>query len=147
MAYKKTYNPCDDCPHSFSKNNQESEMCKICEFKELLNQTVSENWLKLPCKIGDTMYKICTVNSRIKMGQMWDGKIVEKNCDRCGYRNCYCYDIGLREHNCDTMIDIVVPRTLTSLESIVRIMPYVGTIWFSTPEEAESKIKEKRKTK
>ena len=82
MAYKKTYNPCDDCPHSFSKNNQESEMCKICEFKELLNQTVSENWLKLPCKIGDTMYKICTVNSRIKMGQMWDGKIVEKNCDR-----------------------------------------------------------------
>lgn len=38
MAYKKTYNPCDDCPHSFSKNNQESNTCKICEFKELLDK-------------------------------------------------------------------------------------------------------------
>ena len=38
MAYKKTYNPCDDCPYSFSKNNQESNTCKICEFKELLDK-------------------------------------------------------------------------------------------------------------
>ena len=32
MTYKKTYSPCDECPHSYSKNNQESNMCKICEF-------------------------------------------------------------------------------------------------------------------
>ena len=38
MAYKNTYNPCDDCPYSFSKNNQESSMCKVCEFKQLLNK-------------------------------------------------------------------------------------------------------------
>ena len=38
MAYKKTYNPCDDCQYSFSKNNQESNTCKICEFKKLLDK-------------------------------------------------------------------------------------------------------------
>ena len=38
MVYKKTYNPCDECPYSFSKNNQESNMCKICEFKELIDR-------------------------------------------------------------------------------------------------------------
>lgn len=37
--YKRTYNPCDDCPYSYSKNNQDSGMCKICEFKELLDTT------------------------------------------------------------------------------------------------------------
>lgn len=35
--YAKTYNPCDDCQHSFSKNNQESYVCKICEFKQALD--------------------------------------------------------------------------------------------------------------
>lgn len=37
MTYSKTYSPCDDCPHSFSKNNQESNVCKICEFKQALD--------------------------------------------------------------------------------------------------------------
>lgn len=37
MAYTKTYNPCDDCQYSFTKNNQESGMCNICEFKGLID--------------------------------------------------------------------------------------------------------------
>ena len=36
--YKRTYNPCDDCLHSFTKNNQESGVCEICEFKQSLDQ-------------------------------------------------------------------------------------------------------------
>ena len=40
--YKRTYNPCDDCPYSYSKNNQDSGMCKICEFKELLDSTTAD---------------------------------------------------------------------------------------------------------
>ena len=36
LTYAKTYNPCDDCLHSFTKNNQESNECKICEFKQSL---------------------------------------------------------------------------------------------------------------
>ncbi len=93
-----------------------------------------------PCKVGDTMYKVCTVNSRIKMGQLWDGKVVETNCDRCGYRNCSCYDIGLRKHDPDTMIDVIVPKKIYSAEFLIRIMPYVGTIWFNTEEEAEKAL-------
>ena len=42
MAYPKSYNPCDDCPYSFSKNNQESNMCKICEFKQLLDKPTAD---------------------------------------------------------------------------------------------------------
>ena len=41
---KQTYNPCDDCQYSYSKNNQESGMCKICEFPYFRDrkQTVGE---------------------------------------------------------------------------------------------------------
>lgn len=39
---KQTYNPCDDCPHSYSKNAQESGMCKICEFIYFRDRKQSE---------------------------------------------------------------------------------------------------------
>ena len=50
MAYPKTYNPCDDCPYSFSKNNQESNMCKICEFKQLLDKPTADVVEVVRCK-------------------------------------------------------------------------------------------------
>ena len=34
----QTYNPCDDCDYSYSKNNQEMSECKICEFKLYLKR-------------------------------------------------------------------------------------------------------------
>lgn len=42
MSYEQIYNPCDECEYSYSKNNQETNVCKICEFKALLKQK-SEN--------------------------------------------------------------------------------------------------------
>lgn len=33
---KKIFNPCDECEYSYSKQNQDSGMCKICEFKKML---------------------------------------------------------------------------------------------------------------
>lgn len=50
MAYKKTYNPCDDCQYSFSKNNQESDMCKICEFRQLLDKPTADVVEVVRCK-------------------------------------------------------------------------------------------------
>ena len=97
-------------------------------------------FVELPCEVGQMMWKLCTVNSRIKIGQMWDGIIVKNNCDRCGYRNCSCYDIGLMRHECDTMIDIVVQKEIRSIEFALKIKPYVGTIWFHSKEEAEKAI-------
>ena len=38
-AFMETYNPCDECDYSYSKNNQDMGMCKICEFKQLLEES------------------------------------------------------------------------------------------------------------
>lgn len=105
---------------------------------------IDDGWIRPPCKVGDTVYKLCSVNSNIKMGQMWDGKIVKSNCDRCGYRNCSCYDIGLRELDNPHFINVVEDRTIYNLEFLVKIMPYFGTIYFTTKEQAEQKLKETR---
>ena len=75
----KSFNPCDECDYAFHKQNQESGMCKICEFKQLQEsqidaielckihialdrlkeyQQLEEQGLllKLPCKVGDTVW-------------------------------------------------------------------------------------------
>ena len=38
--FKRTYNPCDECPYGIEKRDGSGNdsMCKICEFKELLNR-------------------------------------------------------------------------------------------------------------
>ena len=43
---KRTYNPCDDCQYSYSKNNQENEICKICEFTYFKDRKQSE-WISV----------------------------------------------------------------------------------------------------
>lgn len=45
---KQSFNPCDECDYSYSKNNQESRMCNICEF--------AKQSPFFPMKIGDTVY-------------------------------------------------------------------------------------------
>ena len=97
-----------------------------------------------PCKVGDKMYKLCSVNSSIKFGDRWAGRTVETNCDRCGYRNCSCYNIGLRERDNELFIDVIEEKTIGSLEFLVKIMPYVGTVWFNSKVEAEKALAEKR---
>lgn len=56
--YKKTYNPCDECKYSFSKQNEISGMCKICEFKNYIQADGPGAFARLPCKIGDTVWGI-----------------------------------------------------------------------------------------
>ena len=53
---KKTYNPCDDCQYSYSKQNQESNTCRICEFKKILDAEEQGLLLRLPCKVGDVLW-------------------------------------------------------------------------------------------
>lgn len=52
------YNPCDDCLYGYSKQNQKSSMCKICEFEEYCNLEKQGLLLRLPCKVGDEMWAI-----------------------------------------------------------------------------------------
>ena len=124
-----------------AKKNTKGANCVLERELLLVDYLIENGVVVLPCKVGDKMYKLCIVNSRIKTGQMWDGRIVKRNCDRCGYRNCGCYDIGLRNHECETMIDVVEEITITSLDFLVKILPYVDKIWFKTKEEAEQKLK------
>ena len=44
--------------YGYSKQNQESSMCRICEFEEYCNLEKQGLLLRLPCKIGDTVYYI-----------------------------------------------------------------------------------------
>ena len=80
MAHKKTYNPCDDCTYSYSKNSQESGMCKICEleyFKDRLldvrDACKQSEWIsveeRLPEKSG--YYLICQKSS------LWCEEIIQ----------------------------------------------------------------------
>ena len=39
---KYTYNPCDDCKYSFSYNNQECPICKMCELKYFSAEYVAQ---------------------------------------------------------------------------------------------------------
>lgn len=57
---KQTFNPCDECEYSYSKQNQESGMCKICEFKKILNLERKGKLLELPVAVGDTVYAYCS---------------------------------------------------------------------------------------
>lgn len=53
-----TFNPCDECIYSYSKNNQEMSTCKFCEFRKYLDLEEQGRLIELPCAVGDTVYKI-----------------------------------------------------------------------------------------
>lgn len=70
MKHVKTHNPCDDCEHSFSKNNQQSDICKRCEFKRLQaeNENLRDSLVKKRFK--DEMFEMT-------LKEYTDGKIKE----------------------------------------------------------------------
>lgn len=63
---KQSFNPCDECGYSFTKQNRESAMCKICEFKRVLDLEKQGKLLKLPCAVGDTVYEVQDLRKRIQ---------------------------------------------------------------------------------
>ena len=73
---KQTYNPCDDCRYSYSKNNQESGMCKICEFPYFRDRKQSEGaWITHHCTNGGTSPRGRTIIYKTY------------TCDACGTSN------------------------------------------------------------
>lgn len=78
----KTYNPCDDCRYSYSRNSQESEMCEICEFtyfKELVPE--AGHWVAKPELIRSLFARnhYCSVCK-------YEPTEVSKFCPSCGAR-------------------------------------------------------------
>lgn len=80
---KQTYNPCDDCQYSYSRNGQESGMCKICEFAYFRDLKPSEaEWIE--------RYKV--------VSYLDDDVEVFYECSRCSGNCCgtphYCPNCG-----------------------------------------------------
>ena len=64
MANNETYNPCDDCQYSFSKNNQESNICKICEFRQLLDKPTADVVEVVHCRDCKHLYELSAIDRR-----------------------------------------------------------------------------------
>ena len=77
----QTFNPCDECDYRFSKWNQESRMCEICEFKKLLEEkSLQENERK-----GRMRLKSCKTPKEIVMDMIAECNyvlIVQRNLKR-----------------------------------------------------------------
>lgn len=95
--------------------------------------------LHLPCALGETVYKICPQAKHVQFGMMRNGKIVTSNCERCPWRNCNCEAIGFQRD--ETFEHIVMPMVVTNLEWLIRTMPYFGSIYFLSEEEAQTHLK------
>ena len=136
---QQAYQKCKSTPHcskcSYVRKDGE------CFPTLIADHLIANGVIVPPVKVGDKVYKVCTVNSRIKFGDMWDGKVVKSNCDRCAYRCAYCAHIGLRKHEHELMVDVIVEKEVYSLVFLAEIMPYFGKIWFSSKEEAEEVLK------
>lgn len=145
----KSFNPCNECGYSISKQNQASKMCGICEFKKALqnvktlsgmyeklnDKEVSEyhmleeykglekqgKLLKLPCKFGDNVFVA------MKSG---------------GYAQAEVKDFAYF-HTCGFCI-VAVSDKFGKCN-----IPFseFGKTFFRTPEEAEAALKELERTR
>lgn len=89
----------------------------------------------LPCKVGDTVYKLCPANPNITVGQLWDGKIVKNNCDRCAYGRCGCVGISSGKTPLITTIEYVSKKWIWNHRKDF------GKTIFLTHAEAEAMLK------
>lgn len=132
---------CKDCAHCdvCRYNDGANKWCKHPEkCKHFKDKTL---FVELPCKAGDTVYKICPISNRLKIGDMRDGRKVKTDCDRCAWRNCDCHDIGYQEE----CVNIVHSIEMKNEINILKCKKYFGQIYFLTLEEAEEKLKELKK--
>lgn len=53
---KQSFNPCDECDYSYSKNDQGTGMCDICEFKKIIGGKCHHEMMIFPMRIGDTVF-------------------------------------------------------------------------------------------
>ena len=81
MKTNRTYNPCDECPYSYSRTGEESSMCKICEFMYYIDLRPKQGkWIDIP-DYGGTGWRVS--------GE----QIYPKYCAICGdtYSKAYNY--------------------------------------------------------
>ena len=95
--------------------------------------------IELPCKVGDTVYKICP-----KCNERHNG-----NCENCAWRGCISYDgcsvFGLwGDGQYPPERCTIVPYTM-DYRFIPVVLKHIGTKIFLTREEAEKLLEELKK--
>lgn len=108
-----TFNPCDECVYSYSKNNQEMTTCKYCEFKTYLDLEKQGRLIELPCAVGDMVWSLDLNIRWIDHFRVTDVTVTEHGI---GFENPYLgYGFNVED---------------------------LGKTVFSTKEEAEAKLAE-----
>lgn len=134
---------CKACKHSRKTcmRRGEREKCGLAARERLaeLEDKIERGILvELPCNVGDILYKICPQGRAIKMGDMRDGKKVERPCQRCPWESCSCVNIGYMPD----MENIVQAIQVKTVQFIFDISPFIGKVWFLTETEARKALKE-----
>lgn len=123
---EQIFNPCDECEYSYSRQNQESGMCKICEFKKFMRLEEQGKLLKLPCAVGDTVYVIPSkTNYKLNIinGYSENNRIYEQIVNRIEISGT-----GYLLVTCEGMASVADA--------------FYKKSWFLTKEEAEAALKE-----
>lgn len=126
MAYSK-----EDLARKY--DSAQKEVLRLEEENKKLNKemhALAKNAIVLPCKVGQTVYKICP-----KCNERHSG-----SCEHCAWRGCIGYgcDIGVRVYSDGSYNkhDLqIVPRKV-SRYTIVTILELWNIMYFATEEEA-----------
>ena len=125
---KQTHNPCDECEYSYSKQNQESYQCKICEFKQYLDAERRGLLLRLPCRLGDIIDRIISHNEIVTL--MFETEV-------CSFRGLQHFWHGMAWNIPKEYLELpfvkihgVVPDKITEAD----------TIWIEVRKEAEQAL-------
>lgn len=131
----KSYNPCDDCQYNHSKQNQESGMCKYCEFKKYIDLEEQGLILRLPCKVGEAVDKLFSHNEVVAL---WYDKPSDKNHSYLLWRGMAHQIPKEYKENRILKFKGIIPERFSESDTInLLITPYVIPC-----EEAEAKLKE-----
>lgn len=121
-----TFDPVDVVDNEYSKANYNKILTKLGDYEDLEEQG---RLIKLPCKVGDTVYCIFTRYTRCTFG---NEEFDEYSCQGC-------------EYECDSKKEnYVQDMKAYSLDWIVTNLKNIGKTAFLTKSEAEAKLKELR---
>lgn len=120
----ESINPVDLCLDEYSDINFERILDKLGKYEDLEEQG---RLVKLPCKVGDTLYKI--IVDKYTKCSLHD-KEFSLNCEYC-------------EEKCDSKaIYVIKDFTVFDINEIIFYMKSIGKTVFLTKSEAEKKLKE-----
>lgn len=121
-----TFDPVDVVDNEYSKANYNKILTKLGDYEDLEEQG---RLIKLPCKVGDTVYCIFTRYTRCTFG---NEEFDEYSCQGC-------------EYECDSKKEnYVQDMKAYSLDWIVTNLKNIGKTAFLTKSETEAKLKELR---